>query len=694
MAINGSVLPTTGYVWPELDVDVDVDGGFTSPIMLVGAPGAMGKSEAARNIASALKAPYVNLAQLTVGTGSLVGELVKAFGASGAENLRDEVRAGRAILVLDSTDEAQLRSGSSNYFEFLPDLDWLINTDLKQPQVILLGRTDSISITEIALSVADKSFVSTRLAPLGRVAASQFMQSMLDRTHYSVHREQPEPFIRLCEAMLASLAAALLGAEVSRASLERHWSETDSFVGYPPVLKALSERLAVKNPQAELSKLEALPDLQERRQRGDILRGIVEDILDREASKVQASVGDSLALAPLDSLRKTLYGREEQAARLLHMSGVENVVLDRPAHLDHSDRSRYEELIEGFVADHPFIRDAAFANEVFSDYLRAWAISSPQSGIDTSDRPGFLASLPRVGPFFAIFLEALLPAGEPALIPEDLVDDAIRSNAIGSVRSRALYTHIEGKGARLQLFDEDEQVAAAEVVFEIEEPLGVLVLRAPLTRISIVSQYGVILRSGTNGQIDYGPDALIVASELQIDGSSFQILASNDASTFSGIIVRENVEHGKDLRVISHSSGGFMASWPNAWHQWKEYAPSSVPAAQAVPRSLGAQVVISVRKLLLSFHGSSVDAPAVSADKVDRVLIGGNGVAQTVRDVLVELGVIKRSGAQYYLDLQVLGERGLSWGALSSNDPYTALTPFCEKIINTETFISKHLKAD
>lgn len=323
--------------------------------------------------------------------------------------------------------------------------------------------------------------------------------------------------------------------------------------------------------------------------------------------------------------------------------------------------------------------------------MRAWAITSPVSELFTDNRSSFLSSLPPVGPFFARFLAALTPAGHKAEIPEDLVDDAIKSHAAGSSAARAFYQHLEGHDdGQLRLLDESPRLNNHDLDFRVVEAGGVLNLTGPLGRVAIVSDFGVILRSGATDQLELGPDTVIVANEIEISAKVLRAVSSAESRGSSSVVVaREGVSHDRELRVVTYGPRDLIISWPNPWHQWNAYLlPVSMSFGRRISMQLMTQVVVAVRKILLSFRSSSRDAPAVSADKVDRILVGGNHVAQSVRDALLELGAIEQSGTQYRLGLQRLSELGISWGDVSSDDPFESLSGLCEKVIATEAFSS------
>lgn len=676
-----------GYVEPDLLID---DGFETdAAVVLIAAPGAMGKSEAAKYLANALNTIYVDLSQINVGEGSLLGELIKSLGPQGFSTFQDAVRRNQAALILDSTDEAQLRSGSENYFAFLKDLRWFIDEETPGTRIVLLGRSDSIDMTRLALELLELPTPVFTLQPLSALQASSFIDATLDAHGYELHRTQPEPSARLRQALMTNIARAMNIDQNPTDDLASSWNSVETFLGYPPVLLALSERLRVPNPQSDIANISKFDAPTVRRQRGELLREIVEAILDRESRKVREAVGESLGIRQDDPIYESLYSRSEQTSRLLSLTGTTNVTQEYPALLDASDRAKYEELVTTFVPDHPFVRGATFANQVFSDYVRAWAIASPVSQLLSIKRAAFLSSLPTVGPFFASFIPALTPRGSELTIPEDLVDDTIRSNAMGSKRAHAWYRHLGDSPATLRLFPDDNSEDQDTIELQVSEPSGVLVLSSPVSRLTVFSDYGVLLTTNS-GEFDLGPDLVIVCGELDIRASAIRVAHSKLALGPSLLISQETTNHPNDLRVHSYASGDLLISWPTPWHQWSDFTLPQ-PSSSRIPYALATQVVVAVRKILRAFRSSMDDRPAVSADKVDRILVGNNEVAKSVLSALLDLSVIERASAQYRLDLHQLAAFGLSWQSLQADNPHEALGPFCEQIINVPSFRASQL---
>jgi hypothetical protein len=683
--IELNVVADDTYVWPDVSVE---DKNEASPIVLMMAPGAMGKSTAARAVASQLGMPYVNLAEMHVGTGSLTGELLKSFGAEDAAAFMTALKEGRASLILDSTDEAQLAAGPENYKAFLADIAWLLVDAVAARQVLMLGRRDATETTYLQLS--DLGFDAPRyeILPLSHDQASRMIDLALDArsssgSAFDIHRTHYAPFGALRDALMADIASALeptaIGAD--------YWPQVDAFLGYPPVLLALAERLAVDNPAAELAEFNASAKRTQRALRGELLREVVERILDRESLKVRKKLGEALAIRPDDAQREVLYSRDEQAARLLNFTGTAGITLSVPASLSDSERAKYEEHIENFLLDHPFLHGSAFANPVFSDYIRAWAVSSTISGLYTSSRRDFLGTLPKPGPFFAHFLHALTLNKSVGLVPEDLISDTIHSYALGSENDRSVIAGRTGAVKLILLDDGRLSDPDSPLLFDVTELSGVIELKSPIARLTCVTEDGVIL-SGTGGRFDLGPEAVIVAGQLEIDAKVLTIFGGNQGEhNYWCLLSAAEVAHAQDLKLVAYPSDSALeVFWPDAWHQWKPFLLEKLPVGTQVSPIISAQIFVAVRRLLTSFKSSVTDDPSVSADKVDRILVGSNPVFKAVLDALIEFGVVERQAALYRLDLDRLGTFGISYSTLRGDNPAASLSEISETIMKSASF--------
>lgn len=669
VAIVLDVSEEPGYIWPDIDQS---GGGSQGPIRLVTAPGAMGKSAAAKAIASRLHAPYVDLSRMQVGTSTLTGELTKVLGWKQAPAFVAELKAGRASLVIDSTDEAQLAAGRDNYVAFLGDLAWLMADASSAGQVVLLGRRDSIDTTYLALLDLGFDAPISEIAPLSYSAACELIDRSLDlrpdgRDEYRVHRTHEAPFGELRDAVMSEIARAL----DQEADGVDAWSRVDRFLGYPPVVLALAERLAVDNPSAELAAGAARGITVQRRRQGALLQKVVEDILDRESVKVRQRLGDTLGMNEVQ--RSVLYTRDEQVARLLSHTGPAPLTVDVPAMLMPNERALYEEHIESFLLDHPFLLGKSFANVVFSDYARAWASSSPLQGLYVGTRDQFLASLPKVGPFFVHFAHSLnCNDADLGTVAEDLVDDVLHSFSLGTRNGNAVYAHGQS-GASLFLVGDWKSVDFEnELVFTVDQLSGVLQLTSPISRLVCVTGHGLVL-TGVNGNLDIGPGVALVADQLDIRAESVVANSgSNDVAAEGVTISAGSVTHSADLKVSAYPENSLVVTWPDVWHQWKPWWVELPTRRVRLSRAVSAQILLGLRRILTAFGSSVRDDPSVLGDKIERFAIGGNRVFRAVFNALLGLGVVSKSGPLYRLHLHTLGSYEVSWAAMR-DDPGRAL---------------------
>jgi len=670
------------YVWPDIR---RIDGDDESSMVLVSAPGAMGKSAAAKAVAHAIKAPYVDLSTMHVGSGSLTGEIAKAFDFVGAATFVTALKEGRTALVLDGTDEAQLAAGRENYLAFIADLAWLLSDAAAAGQVLIFGRRDATESTQLAL--LDLGYAPPRyeIAPLSHAQAVDLVDQTLDiritseGELFDVHRKHAEPFAQLREALFADIGAAL-GSEKGD---ERGWPTVEDFLGYPPVVLAFAEWLAVDNPAAELARMRGISHTVARARRGQLLREIVERVMDRETGKVQERLGDRLALRPDDTQRNALYGFDEQVSRLLDLTGTRAVALDVPAWLDPDDRATYESQIADFVSDHPFLAGRKFSNIVFSDYLRAWAISSPIGELYApSHRAEFLSTLPASGPFFTHFLHALSNEDSPFL-PEHLVADAISSFHLGAIDGRAVYLQHDDETTAVLVLGEESSDESAALQFVVTELSGVLELRSPIVRTTVVTDAGLVLR-GNPDSLTIGPGVALVAGEIEFDAKSVSILGakSDSGANTWNVISAQTVTHPNELKLAVHpNEKALAASWPDMWHQWKPFQLDMGNKGRPIPHRLAAQIVLGVRRIVAAFRPSMEAGLSVSADKVDRVVVGTNRVFEAVLLAIMELGVITRHGGLYTLDLEQLGQYGVSWAGVTGDDPGKALSQLIDDVV-------------
>lgn len=669
-----TVSEPAGYVWPHVTVSNE-----EAHVVLIAAPGAMGKSAAARTLASALNSPLIDLSCLRVGSDSLMGLLGRVLGWSEAGRFITNLCSGTASLVLDSLDEAQLLAGRDNFIAFLNSIGSMMQDAAKSRQLIMFGRWDAVRTAADTFKDQGVEISLCSIEPLTYTQSCELINLSLDRhitggNQYTVHRTHPQPFAKIRSRVFTEIAQAL-GSTASTA--EQGWNETDYFLGYPPVLLALGRRLAIDNPSSINSVSNLIRDGHDSADRGELLRNIVEGILERESDKVRGRLGDAFGWPESDVRRRLLYSRDEQALRLLqHVAGAAfDLVPPVASEITFEERQRYEELISAFVPDHPLLSGNEIANVVFRDYIRALFSTFLTTEVYGVSRRELVAACEMPGPFYAHFVQALVTDrdGVVAIHDETIVNDLIKSHLASSTDEDAFaaYSHYD-LGAYLGLFSRNKG-RTNNVTFRITNPVAILELESPVSNLYITTTGAVSIES-LGGEVNIGPSVSVVCAELNIEGERLNIISSDGEGTRIGSVVLASTspaDHSGRLKVTSYGKE-FHAYWPDMWHQWKPYTmEETVEAALTrLDPHLSWQVLVSLRRILIAFEKSAAGVPTLYSEKLDRLVVGNNRTAASVLEALKNLGIVELASSSYRLKLERLSPFGVNYADLrGSNFP-------------------------
>ena len=323
----------------DLSVESDPE---CCPILLVSAPGAVGKTTLARQIAHITGAAYVDLAKAEpVGGNTLTGGLVNSELFAGWEN--------QTIAVLiDGLDEARLRVTEEGFEAFL--LDVVRRSQGRKLQTVLFGRTGAIQDTWFILSLRDIAFSVLEIGYFGsedsiRFAIERLCALQPNRQHADVER-------KAVDLLLQSL----------RTQTER---DGDRFAGYAPVLQAVADHVdSHSNPGALVARLQA-------GEQPVSLTDVVSAILERERDKLK-----SLQFADA-SLADSLYSPNEQLdhlVRQLYGAPLPNIPV-----MGATDAQTYDAALKMWVPEHPFLIGGVASSAVFDAVVSAHALRNSAS---------------------------------------------------------------------------------------------------------------------------------------------------------------------------------------------------------------------------------------------------------------------------------------------------------------------------
>lgn len=232
---------------------------FGASVILVSAPGAVGKSTLARQIASLTGAIYIDLSTADpVGANTLSGGLARSGLYQGWEN-------GSVAVLIDGLDEARLRVTQNAFEAFLRDVAE-ISKGRKVPTV-LFGRTGAVEHAWLALTDVEPEISVLEIGYYDESSSLEFsIANFLSLQSSGAHHDAGKEAIKL---LLEGL----------RRETE---SDGDHFAGYAPVLLAIAQHVAEEpNPAALVAKIK----------RGDepvTLKTIALQILERERGRYRS----------------------------------------------------------------------------------------------------------------------------------------------------------------------------------------------------------------------------------------------------------------------------------------------------------------------------------------------------------------------------------------------------------------------
>lgn len=333
------------------------DGSLAqSKIWLFTAPGAVGKSTYAKELANAAHAIYLDLSIAhRIGGYYLTGGII--YNGLGS-HMND------MAIVIDSLDEAFLGNNDATRISFFDDIVRVASAN-RYP-IILFGRPGAIDMARLILAEADYEPALVGLEYFSRPQAVELVYKM---TEAKIRRIMEDPNARLAPGDLTlkklhdhrEAAERFVGKILD--SLENIASDPD-FIGYAPVLDAVADYLRTRSNFGEIASAEQFTA-----ELG--LEGICQAILDREREKVFQKLDLPLAEYP------HIYTREEQ------MEGLCSVYLGRRPQdfvfrtdgLTPAQQQGYQDIAREFLAQHPFLLDGTKpTNAVFEGAIQSFIL--------------------------------------------------------------------------------------------------------------------------------------------------------------------------------------------------------------------------------------------------------------------------------------------------------------------------------
>jgi hypothetical protein len=586
--------PNPCFVEPDLIVDQAIEPDRTS-VVLLSAPGAVGKTTLAAELASRTGATLWDLSKVQVGSRTFAGTIMEAYDFE-ATGVLKRLNQGNFLLILDALDEAQVRAGSQNFDAFLGDIARTFEAPRARPTLVLLARSDTADWIHLLLNESRVPLARYQIAFFDEAQAVSFLEKRLDDKHardggQRVHRQQAKPYAQVRAALFEQIY------KLFSVSADLAWDDARvrDFLGYAPVLAVLADYLDVSNYMTLLRELtEGRSSISDPWQ---FLTEIINRLLQREQSKVrdavQANLETEAARAGWSEWNR-LYTPDEQCTRVLSRAISSPSEVATPGSMPRDLINQYENALKTIVPQHPFLSGQRFANVVFKEFGYAWGVSKGSEvlarGIrdvmGNREKPFLpsqlfsrfvmnLAGKDRAvldGQDFGVFYESLLSRTTSVFLnltqSEEYVQGLI---TLGTDEVTEVEVEILDTGAGVHFW---RRLANADVDVKIGVRLGL-----PLQRFAL------------------GPGVDLRCEQLCLDCESI------DADLAENVTIRARSftteYHPIRLKTTNETRGRLAVLWPAVGHPWAPYRAAEAMAPLELSETPRGD---TLRKFILMFR--------------------------------------------------------------------------------------------
>ncbi|WP_225828231.1 hypothetical protein [Streptomyces naphthomycinicus] len=682
--------PKENYVIPEMRITHASDP-VTPSLILITAPAAVGKTTAARYLSHALRAPIVDLSTLHVGSNALEGALWKSMSPGKAGNYVEEMKGGRATLIIDALDEAEIRSGQSNFQAFLRDVAETASDMSGKPAMIMLSRAESArSLTEL-FKERNLQYSHFEILPFGRTQAETYLDSRMVDVYAAsrkepVHRRYLTPYEKARDTLF-SLLASVISGEISEI-----WEDSSvrDFLGYAPVLDVAAEFLAVDNfttLHRDFSSAEAT----EGTAHWHLVAQVIDHLLVREQDKFVTQFIETTEYKSFGDRRLSaaLYAPEEQCTRLLDY--VENIPtsVDLPAHLPERLREPYEAAVTAQLVNHPFLRGSEWFNVIFRDYVTARSLASVTTAGDsgTSIRSRLLSSDWKHSPMLAYFTHALTRVkGAPVSTCHSELFGALYESFKSMCGAGDTLHFTAGRaGSRLIASYAVSSKRQDEMILTMG-PLAFASYEGNLTvtfprELSHAEIYEVpeVMLGGEGSSFKFGPNVYIACHDLLVMAKEIQVFGTGDESETPVLLnVANLISENVKIRV---ESAHLHVLCDELSYPWTQYQKKLNPSKLRTNAREASALYLELRRIVLRFKDAKKGEAALFQPFVDNLVIGENRRARTALDFLRSIGCVELRNSMYLLDLTEFAKLGISRPQLRELEMSEAVVAVSQRLV-------------
>ncbi|MBN2140887.1 MAG: hypothetical protein JW718_07755 [Desulfovibrionaceae bacterium] len=323
-------------------------------VILISAVGASGKTATAQALSKDTDIPILDLAKhKPVGDSTLSGILIDHYPDNTTDILMGLAK-GECGIIIDGIDEGRNKVTEEAFEAFLDDVVKRTK-DAQYNSIVILGRSETLINTWCYLKDQNANVGLLKINTFDIDQAKRYID-----IHVAEFKSVQETIYKeVRDDILEKLGAAFKVDEKDKDAFI-------AFLGYPPVLNAISTLLCEEKNYHRLRK--ELNSGDGENLEVNLLISIGDYLLDREQKEKAKpnpinEIADNVGGQEGNYLKENLYNRQEQCARILALTLGSN--LKRKLINDPGINQAYENKIKILCSEHPFLQEKKLRNPVF-----------------------------------------------------------------------------------------------------------------------------------------------------------------------------------------------------------------------------------------------------------------------------------------------------------------------------------------
>jgi len=641
------ILEDVNYIHPKLKVIKESDNGS---IILISAPGAVGKTTFAKYFAKLKKGYYWDLSKIKLGDNSFLGTVADVHGSTNLSTFLEAIGKGEICLFLDAFDEAEIRSGLDGVLKFIEEV-YSYCKGSKRPNIVCFSRSETAEFIQIKLMelASESDYSIYEIDYFDKQNSISFIKREIEVRGDNTPNVHPQPFQNSIETIFLKIAT---GMNV-KGDL---WEDNNlrSFLGYAPVLQTIAGFLFEQNYNEIISRFS---EDGENESGISVITDFIHQLLYREQGKLIEPLIQEYGKIDLQwNSWDKLFCPEEQLKVVFDYLVLNQINVYPEVELPRWLEQGYKDSVKSFISNHPFVKSKKYSSPAFRDYSLARLLF--ESGFNENTTQFLSKGEFATTQLFANFYHSCHKGNCIGQHVGYLYESATSKKQLDD---GMLFTYIESTDSTnysveiLSPEDENSNSLRFNCVLDNE---NFLVFERRLVNADINIQNSKIVLGRPLHSIELN-DVNIVSNEIVFKADEC-IINCYDSS--SSIIASKVLEESSYFKVTKKGDEKFEVFWPGAnVYPWTNYYSEGLNIEIEDPEIKGK--IYSLQRILSPFRKHKRKEFAKHSAYIENKIVGSNPTRQKVLECLIERGVLNkdRSINQYVIKEDALASIGINW---------------------------------